>query len=432
MYKVDPEGHSSKIFINSFFVIASLLKAFFIVGEFMHVRYETRALTLTILVPLVFLIWFIIAFLWEGAEWLDNRVRFNAAVFTNDYTDIQIAQFEAGSGGASSRIVNAGQGRIGYRDSTQRLFYVGVIDVATRDALKAVAGVSAAFQQAVDALYGAQRLANHAETLRSAFNLTADEYEQIIAALGYDAGTVLTLSNVSAIFRRGWLARKLKLSVRELLLLIEITGLDPFAMPDPTDPALWRLIALLQALRDRSLPTEAALYLVWNQDLSGKSAPAPATLAELARTLRSDFVATDESFATTEAGGGEQAVARMALVYGPQTSDAFFALLDETQVVDVGYTHPAPVLENAITAVDAKLKYDHFLHRLSYTGLLTAAKRDALKLVAGVPNDFQTAVQALYDRGEEIKGRFFTRYPELLAPYTVASAAAPADQTAAG
>lgn len=328
-------------------------------------------------------------------------------------------------------IVNTGQGRIGYRDSTQRLFYVGVIDVATRDALKAVAGVSAAFQQAVDALYGAQRLANHAETLRSAFNLTADEYEQIIAALGYDAGTVLTLSNVSAIFRRGWLARKLKLSVRELLLLIEITGLDPFAMPDPTDPALWRLIALLQALRDRSLPTEAALYLVWNQDLSGKSAPAPATLAELARTLRSDFVATDESFATTEAGGGEQAVARMALVYGPQTSDAFFALLDETQVVDVGYTHPAPVLENAITAVDAKLKYDHFLHRLSYTGLLTAAKRDALKLVAGVPNDFQTAVQALYDRGEEIKGRFFTRYPELLAPYTVASAAAPADRHAA-
>ena len=50
---------------------------------------------------------------WElglKSEWLDNRVRFNAAVFTNDYTDIQIAQFEAGSGGASSRIVNAGQG----------------------------------------------------------------------------------------------------------------------------------------------------------------------------------------------------------------------------------------------------------------------------------------------------------------------------------
>jgi iron complex outermembrane receptor protein len=50
---------------------------------------------------------------WElglKSEFWDNRVRFNAAIFTNDYTDIQIAQFEAGSGGASSRIVNAGQG----------------------------------------------------------------------------------------------------------------------------------------------------------------------------------------------------------------------------------------------------------------------------------------------------------------------------------
>ncbi len=48
---------------------------------------------------------------WElglKSEWLDNRVRLNAALFTNDYTDMQIAQFEAGAGGASSRQVNAG------------------------------------------------------------------------------------------------------------------------------------------------------------------------------------------------------------------------------------------------------------------------------------------------------------------------------------
>ncbi len=48
---------------------------------------------------------------WElglKSELLDNRLRLNVAVFTNDYTDMQIQVFEAGSGGASSRVENAG------------------------------------------------------------------------------------------------------------------------------------------------------------------------------------------------------------------------------------------------------------------------------------------------------------------------------------
>ncbi len=43
------------------------------------------------------------------AEWWNNRLRTNIAVFYNSYDDIQIAQFEAGSGGASSRLRNAGE-----------------------------------------------------------------------------------------------------------------------------------------------------------------------------------------------------------------------------------------------------------------------------------------------------------------------------------
>ncbi len=43
------------------------------------------------------------------AEWLGGRVRTNLALFRNKFDDLQIAQFEAGSGGASSRLVNAGK-----------------------------------------------------------------------------------------------------------------------------------------------------------------------------------------------------------------------------------------------------------------------------------------------------------------------------------
>ena len=75
-----PDGGGPRMLLNTFFIMASLLKAFFIVGEFMHMKYETRALALTVLVPTVFLIWFIIAFLWEGAEWMNNREMWNVLI----------------------------------------------------------------------------------------------------------------------------------------------------------------------------------------------------------------------------------------------------------------------------------------------------------------------------------------------------------------
>ena len=68
-----PEGGGPRMLLNVFFIMASLLKAYFIVGEFMHIKYEKRALVLTVLLPTILLIWFIIAFLWDGAEWLNLR-----------------------------------------------------------------------------------------------------------------------------------------------------------------------------------------------------------------------------------------------------------------------------------------------------------------------------------------------------------------------
>jgi len=276
-----------------------------------------------------------------------------------------------------------------------------------------------------------KKLADHAGALRSAFNLTGDEYDQIVAALGYNANTALTIPNISAIFRRGWLARKLKLSVRELLLLTQLTGLDPFAAPNPTNPAILRLIELLQSMKDQSLKSAAALYLIWNQDLSGKSAPAPAQITELGRTLRGDFTGITDQFVAIEDPNGDIARARITLVYGQETSDAFFSLLDDTLIMDVAYTHTATALENAITAVDGKIAYDDFRHRLSHTGLLTTGTRNNLKGIAGVTVAFQNAVDVLFHRGEQIKGLFFTRYPELKLPYDTAIVKPPAERHSA-
>lgn len=46
------------------------------------------------------------------SQFLDNRVRLNLAGYITDYDDLQVQQFAAGSGGATSLIVNAGKVRL--------------------------------------------------------------------------------------------------------------------------------------------------------------------------------------------------------------------------------------------------------------------------------------------------------------------------------
>ena len=327
-------------------------------------------------------------------------------------------------------IMVAAEGKIGYNDSTKRLSYDGLLGRTIRNALKAVPEVSDEFKQAVDALYRLQRLATHAETLRSACNLTGDEYDRIVAALDYDADTSLTIGNISAINRRAWLARKLKLSVRELLLLIRLTGLDPFAAPDPANPAILRLISLAQALKDGSLKTAAALYLIWNQDLSGRSAPDSVQVAALARTLRTGLAAVETEFAVADDPDGAILQAQLAKVYGAEAATLFFGLLNDTLTVEVEFSDPNGTLvtgaiwqaiEDEAGKTEAgvsRIAYDDFRKRLSFSGVLTLNKRNAIKSAAGAgAAAFKAAVDELHKRNSAMVSPFFARYPELQSPY---------------
>jgi cytochrome c oxidase subunit 4 len=58
----------------SLFIILTIVKAFYIVAEFMHLRHEIKTLIYTIIVPTVFVIWLILALLLEGGNILDARV----------------------------------------------------------------------------------------------------------------------------------------------------------------------------------------------------------------------------------------------------------------------------------------------------------------------------------------------------------------------
>ncbi len=48
------------------FVIMTLVKAFYIVGEFMHLRHEVKALIWSIVIPTVLIMWLLGALMMEG------------------------------------------------------------------------------------------------------------------------------------------------------------------------------------------------------------------------------------------------------------------------------------------------------------------------------------------------------------------------------
>lgn len=67
-------GSASMIlFVKGVICILSLAKAYYIVSVFMHLGDEIRNFIMTIVVPLMLFVWFIIAFLWDGDSWKNLR-----------------------------------------------------------------------------------------------------------------------------------------------------------------------------------------------------------------------------------------------------------------------------------------------------------------------------------------------------------------------
>lgn len=55
------------------FIGMTIIKAGYIVGEFMHLRHEAKVLIWSILIPMVFVIWMLVAFVYEGMAIADVK-----------------------------------------------------------------------------------------------------------------------------------------------------------------------------------------------------------------------------------------------------------------------------------------------------------------------------------------------------------------------
>lgn len=279
-----------------------------------------------------------------------------------------------------------------------------------------------------DVLQDATQLVNdHLEALRAAFGLTSEEIALIVDQVVADANAAtpppsppltkqtlpLTLANISAIYRHGWLAQRLQLSVVEFVLLKRRTGYDVFAVPDPANPPIAGFLDVVQRLRQAALRPTQALYLIWGDDISGKSAPDERQLTDLARTLRADFAAVESDFAIVDDPNGDIARARMTLVYGADATDFFFGLLNNTFVVSATFASPpASSPQPLIAAAPGRVAYDDFAKQLTFAGYLDAATGASLVAAAGADASLNKAVADLEAAANAALAPYLARFPK--------------------
>jgi peptidoglycan hydrolase-like protein with peptidoglycan-binding domain len=237
-----------------------------------------------------------------------------------------------------------------------------------------------------------QKLLMHEPLLCAACNLTGAEFAQISQALGFTLDTPLDLAHASALYRHGWLAHALGISVLEFLRLKACSGIDPFgpldlvAAPgqDPR-PGLILFIKLVQALSAAGLAPAQALYLIWNEDISGSLAPGAGAIGALALKLRADFAAVTATFARKADPDGSIAQTLMALVYGAADTAFFFSLVNGTYLTTTPFAYTASALPwTAIDASGGRLSYDPAGKQLTVSGVLDAATQAAIKAALAV------------------------------------------------
>jgi hypothetical protein len=81
---------------NILYIFLTLIKAFYIVAEFMHLRHEIKNLIMTIVVPLFLFVWFVAAFLWDGNSY--RQLRNNYDPYKKEQSQKKMEQHEAGPG----------------------------------------------------------------------------------------------------------------------------------------------------------------------------------------------------------------------------------------------------------------------------------------------------------------------------------------------
>lgn len=215
---------------------------------------------------------------------------------------------------------------------------------------RGVAKAPAAFENALGEYLSAQNvpLVDHMVTLQGAMGLTAVDIEQVLRDAGLQllAGAppqaMLTLPNVSLLYRHALLGRALKLDMAELLTLRKLSGLDPFKAPHPDPLATLAddhpfsqtlaFVDLVDLLRSAGLKIGDVDALIRHRldstkllrDDDGELLVLLKGLADGVQAIRAEHAVPADPGGISE----EVLLSKLGLVLAPEVANAFISMLN--------------------------------------------------------------------------------------------------------
>ena len=253
----------------------------------------------------------------------------------------------------------------------------------------------------------AVKVKDHVLALQGALGLTADDVRRALEDAGQDPLVVsLSIDSVSIVYRYALLAKALKLTVRELIVVKQLANLDPFKplavgplaviLDDYPFSQTLAFVDIVEWFKDLGLKVTDVEYLLRHQfDAAGPLRPDAAAALALVKTLSEGIRAIQGGHAVPADPGGmsdDTLKQKLGLALPSDVVDRFLAMLNNTSETTVTRTGVAAAdqLKPEGFAGEASIREVRYNaarqeQTLTFRGVLFDAQKNDLKARLPLP-----------------------------------------------
>jgi peptidoglycan hydrolase-like protein with peptidoglycan-binding domain len=294
-------------------------------------------------------------------------------------------------------------------EKVQYLAYKGVLTNARKNALAALSP-SPVLPRLLDAVQEEAKaytlLRGHLLALQGALDLSADEIRDILKDADLSIETAdLSIPNVSLLYRYGLLAKALKLTVREMVSLKQLSGIDPFTALEPDtidtiekDYPFSKTLAfakIVETIKDGELSIDDLDFLLRHKyDPVGPLRPDEETILQLLSSLSRGVRAIREEHAIPEDAGtlsDDVLRQKLGLVLPADVAERFIGMLNGTAEFTASKSGVAAanVLDASTFSSEPLIRHVNYQkepqkeQRLTWRGVLFDGKKASLEATFG-------------------------------------------------